>query len=146
MDTLEVPKPVAYVIDLVPPQYLEATWPHVVGWISSFVERSRGRCTLESVAKRFASNEWRLWVISHGKTLDGCVITRVYEADSGMRLCEILACIGSDASQWVHLRSEVEAWAAQNGCHRVQMWARKGWGKHVPEYQQTHVLLEKDLR
>lgn len=135
----------AFVIDLVPPEYLAGTWPHVVRRMQSFVERSHGRVTLDTTVQRLANREWQLWLVSHGKTVDGCVLTHVYTADSGMKLCEILACMGDDATRWVHLLRDIETWAAENGCYRVQAWARKGWAKHLADYKLTHVLLEKDI-
>lgn len=142
---IERPKGPHYVIDLVPIEYLRQVWPHVDRRIESFVERSHGRVTLESTIQRVANREWQLWLVSHGKTVCGCVLTHVYQSDSGMKLCEILACMGDDATQWVHLLDEIEAWAGANGCQRVQAWARKGWAKHLPDYKMTHVLLEKEI-
>jgi len=141
----ERPKGPVYVLDLVPPQHIASVWPHVNRRIQSFIDRSNGRHTLEATASRLANWEWQLWLVSHDKAVAGCVITQAYVSDGGLKICEILACMGDDATQWVHLLDEIEQWAAENGCKRVQAWARKGWAKHLPEYKLTHVLLEKDI-
>lgn len=142
---VDLPKGPSFVLDLVPRESLAAAWPHVSRRIQSFVERSNGRATMETVAQRLASREWQLWLVGNPDTVCGCVLTHAYLADSGMKICEILGCMGDDATQWLYLLDEIEAWAKENGCHRMQAWSRKGWAKRLPDYRLTHVLLEKDL-
>lgn len=108
--------------------------------------RSGGEMTLESIAAELARKRWQLWLVgSPNGVVAGCVITHVGETDGGVRICEIMACLGEDATQWMHLLAEIEGWAKANGCVRVKTWARKGWAQRLRDYRLTHVLLEKDL-
>ena len=134
-----------FVLDLVPREALRAVWPHVNRRIMSVVEGSRGELTIESVLRRLASNQWQLWVVSEGPHVVGIVITEIGVTDSGMRICNVKSCVGEDATQWLHLLSDIEGWAKANGCVRISTWARKGWAKRLKHYNLTHVMLERDL-
>jgi hypothetical protein len=41
---------------------------------------------------------------------------------------------------------EIERWAMSINCVAMEIRGRKGWVRALPEFKQTGVLLEKDLR
>ena len=128
----------------VPISYLREVWPHVAGMLGSVVERSDGCWTLANMAQKLTAEEWQLWVIYDGE-YRGVLATELFFEASGMKKARVVFCTGVGAKQWVKLLSEIESWAQDQGCERIEMIARKGWARHLEDYKMTHVLLEKDL-
>ncbi len=112
--------------------------------LEAVVDRSNGVWTVPAMLRLFATKRWYLWVVWDG-TVRGIVGTEIHTVPSGKHICSIRFCTGRGAKDWTHLLSEIEAWARDNDCARIDMLARKGWAKHLPEYRLTHVQLEKDL-
>lgn len=123
----------------------------VQGRLASVAERSRGRWTVETLAKDLCADRMQLWLIvdTDGRQtpedIRGIVITEIFETETGIRICNILAGTGDGAAGWLHLIADLETWARSEGCHRMEAWARKGWARRLPDYLMTHVKLEKDL-
>jgi hypothetical protein len=134
-----------FILDLVPREAFNDVWPYVQLRLMNMADRSRGEMTIRTIAYRIGTGHWQLWLVTEGKEVAGCVITEIGAADSGMKICTVKACIGEDATRWLHLLSEIEEWARANGCQRINAWARRGWAKRLPHYEMTHVLLERDL-
>lgn len=128
----------------VPVPYLRQVFPHVVGMLSSVVDRSDGRWTLEDMAGRFVRGEWQMWVVYDGE-YRAVLATELFIEASGMKNARVVFCTGIWAKQWVGLIAQIEDWARDMGCRKLEMLARKGWARHLEDYKLTHVQLEKDL-
>ncbi|CAN0493160.1 unnamed protein product, partial [Phaeothamnion confervicola] len=61
------------------------------------------------------------------------------------RVARIVGCVGEHRAKWVHLISEIQDWSRSQGCVAMEIVARKGWAKALPDFQMTHVILESDL-
>ncbi len=135
---------VAPVLQAIPPQHLGEVFPLIASLMESISERSKGRYSVPGMLERIACNEWQLWIVWDG-SVRAIVGTELYRDVSGMKCCMIRFATGREAAGWTHLLSQIEAWARDEGCARMDMIARKGWAKHLPEYRMSHVFLEKDL-
>lgn len=71
--------------------------------------------------------------------------TELYTDVGGNRCCMIRFCSGEGANDWLHLLVKIELWAKAEGCKFLDMDARKGWAKHLPDYKVTHWVLQKAL-
>lgn len=131
-------------LQAIPPEHLGDVFPMIKDLMEGVAERSNGVLTVPAMLHAFAHKKWFLWVVWDG-SVRGIVGTELHIARSGMRICSIHFCTGHGAKDWTHLLSEIEDWARANDCTRIDMLARKGWAKHLPEYRMSHVLLEKDL-
>lgn len=96
------------------------------------------------MAQNLLKGDWQLWVVWDG-TVRAIVITELYKDVSGMKCCMIRVCTGNGAKDWSHLIGFIEDWARGQGCERLDMLARKGWAKRLPDYHLTHIMLEKVL-
>lgn len=128
----------------IPPQAVANVLPMVRGMLDGIAERSRGRWSVSGLFQKFIQAEWQLWMVWDGRPR-AVVGTELYLEMTGMKCCMIRFCTGSGAAEWSHLLSRIEDWAAEQGCERLDMLARKGWAKHLPDYKLTHVELERDL-
>jgi len=132
------------IVRQIPPALLESVWPHVVDKIAGVVERSDGRWTIEDIAGRLLQQQWQLWVVWDG-TWRAVLATELCREASGLQVARIVFTTGSGADRWTHLIADIETWAKDQGASKLEMMARKGWARRLPEYKMSHVLLEKDL-
>ena len=128
----------------IPPEHLGEVFPMVRELLEKVAERSEGRYSVPGMLERFARPEWILCLAWDG-SVRAIVGSELYRDVSGMQCCMIRFATGRGAAGWTHLLAEIEDYARANGCQRLDMLARKGWAKHLPDYRMTHVALEKDL-
>lgn len=142
----EVPSP-EWQITMVRADALEQVWPYVVGLVDGLPEDSNGSYTVEGIVDRLLDGTWQLWVVTKGslETTAAIVGTEVYTSMAGDKVCTLHFCKGSHAKQWTHLLRVIEDAARSIGCVKIEMTARKGWAKRLPDYRMTHVILERPL-
>jgi len=128
----------------VPVKYLKETWPYVHGLVQSVTDRSEGRWPVRFIAEKLARAQWQLWVVYDGQ-YRAIVGTELFEEPNKAKHARIVFCTGLGAKSWTPLIAEIEAWAKDNGCVKLEMLARKGWARHLEDYKITHVMLEKAL-
>ena len=126
---------------------LEAVWPYVVGLVEGLPDDSAGSYTVDGIVDRLLEGTWQLWVVTRGSldTTAAIVGTEVFTNMAGDKVCTLHFCKGTHAKQWTHLLETIERAARAIGCVKIEMTARKGWAKRLPEYRMTHVILEKAL-
>jgi hypothetical protein len=134
----------APVLQRIPGEHLARVWPLVEQWFVDVASRSRGEYTAPAMAKKITDGDWQLWVIWDGEVL-AVGATELYFALSGDKYCGVRFLTGEHSYKWIHLMGEIEAWAKNEGCKKVQLIARKGWARRMPDYAMTHVMLEKDI-
>ena len=131
-------------LQAIPPAHIAEVLPMVLPLMEAICERSAERYSVPGMIDRFVKGEWILWIVWDG-SVRAIVGTELYRDVSGLKCCMIRFATGRQAATWTHLLAEIEDWARENGCRRLDMLARKGWAKHLPEYRMSHVFLEKDL-
>lgn len=127
------------------PDTLEELWPHALPHLKRFSKETLLLNT-EEIYEAVKTNDKQLWMAERGGEVVLVVVTEVWTAESG-RICTIR--IGSGTAGHEVLRSmcdEIEAWARSIGCVGMEICGRKGWSRVLDGFQQTGVILEKDLR
>jgi len=132
---------------MIPKEHVGRVLPMILSKLEDVAERSRGRMSVPAMMDQFATGQWQLWIIwddvAQGpKAVFG---TEIYRELSDLWICGVRFLTGEDSGRWLYLVDQLEAWARANGCSRLDIVARKGWAKKLPDYKLTHVLLEKDL-
>lgn len=126
---------------------LETLWPLTWPYLAGAILRSRGRFSDDGVRNLLETGAWLLWaaIDDVDNKVFGVAVTEILRYPSGKKIVNIPICTGVDASKWTMLISELEKWAVSEGAASIQAWARRGWAKRLPDYEMTHVLLEKEL-
>lgn len=63
-----------------------------------------------------------------------------------MRVCRIWLASGDMDELVADMLPQVEAWAASNGCRRVEIVGRRGWKRKLPDYcEAPQVVLHKEI-
>ena len=81
------------------------------------------------------------------KKLYGVVITEVIQRPL-QKCCYIRIMTGHHREKWQHLIKELEKFAYENDCDKMELIARPGWEKVLRNfrYKKSHILLEKQLK
>lgn len=133
-----------YVLQQIPKQHVRDVYPLVRDLMRKVCARSDGRYAEAPIARKLLAGDWQLWLVWNG-SVKAIVVTELYLDVSGLKCCMIRVCTGRGAKDWTHLIADIEDWARREGCAKLDMIARKGWARELPDYRMTHVMLEKDL-
>lgn len=113
-------------------------------YIESFVERAKGRFSLEDVFNRIKEGNWTLWVVHEDFNLKAVLITQMILYPKIKEL-QIIMCVGDEYKNWYHLVSKMKEYAKLIGCKKLTAITRPGWEKIMTDFNKTHVYLEIDL-
>lgn len=122
----------------IPPDTVSTFWPHVKSIVKRAIDR--GHTDWGFLESNLFTGAWLLWLIWDGKQIRGAVVTGLV-GDA----CEIVACAGDGFRDWIHLLSEIEAYARTEGKSSMRLIGRRGWSRVLPDYKPTLVMLEKRL-
>lgn len=117
-------------------------WPHIQSFLQSAVDR-HGGWTLTAL-RRVVDSGGLLWVITDDRPV-ASVVTILTENHRGEKLCEVLACGGKRMNEWTHLMTDLEAYARAEGCNKISLSGRRGWGRMFQGFTEAHVTYEKRL-
>lgn len=129
----------------VPPEHVETTFRILRDEVASIVARSNGRFLTQDLAAAIIAGEMLAWVVVTDDHRLLAVVLAEIRVYPRTKVCRLVACAGRERKKWLHLLSEIEAWAASVGCTQMHAEARKGWAGELTEYKVTHLILEKDI-
>lgn len=145
-DSSSSPDPEAPRLYYVPPGPATLFW---FGKVSTFFQRALLRTNrqqqIEEILGRVLVGDADLWVVLGEENETLCALTTRIMHSAQAKWCVIDACGGKDMRRWIHLLKEIESWARSNGCTRMQVPGRTGWGRVLPEYEHAYCVLEKEL-
>lgn len=125
------------------PDGVLAVWPHARGYVLSAVRYEDPEYSELDILNFLMSGGLTLFVMEAEKILGGVVVS--IHAYPNTKRCRIRWCGGEDMEDWIALLSEIEEWAAQQGCTSVRISGRKGWERVLPDYSHAGVILVKRL-
>lgn len=88
----------------------------------------------------------QLWMTEGDGRVQAVVITQIYPTMKGPICCVWAACGESGIEKLLDVLAEIEKWAISLDCVAIEIRGRKGWRRVLPEFEQTGILLEKNLR
>lgn len=139
----------------VPREHLFMCWRAAKDMLEPAIKRSGGWLTTISVVRALENRAMQLWLIFNdcgvkdGETKPiAAAVTEIVTAPSGLKLVRIVLAGGEQRELWTRAISDtVGAWAKENGCKRLQMVGRLGWGPVLAKegWDKTGVVMELDL-
>ena len=125
----------------VPSTLVDQHWQEVEG----YVQKACKRGPLDGTPDEYKTNCERgfnqLWLVRHPNTNTcGAIVTGI---SSGV--LEGLIVAGDDMPEWIHLLSQIEDWAREQGCSKVRAYTRKGMTKRMTTYSTRGIIIEKVL-
>lgn len=127
---------------------LQAMWPLVSPLIQKAVDYSEGTTTLEETASDLIVKHKQLWVVvADDKTIKAALVTSLQRFVTGIKQANVILLGGEKGhlKDILELLPQFETWAKAEGCNRVRFTLRKGWAKHLPEYELVAYIMSKDL-
>lgn len=119
-------------------------WFDRLRWhFDSFVERSSGANTLESIIQSIMTEDTQCWVVTIAGAVRACALTHISN-DAG-KTCVVLACAGEGFQDWFEiLVKTLYSWSKEVGSNKFEVHARPGWEKPLKHLgmKKTHIVME----
>lgn len=128
----------------IPAHVIDDVWDEVRPWIAAACKTARGKFDENDIRIGLLERDDQLW-IWRSPTAYAIGITRITNYPK-QRVCTIRIVTGRNRREWEkECIAAIERWAKAQGCDAMELQARPGWEKALPEYDKTHVYLEKRL-
>lgn len=127
------------------PDKLIASMADFYPLINDATQYSIGKFGGVDVIRLIMNGTFQLWG-AVGDSLRGIAITEIVNFPQ-KKVCRFLCCTGHEASDWIGLIEEIEAWAVTVGCKSFQAECRPGWERYLKPfgYEKHHVIMNKEL-
>ena len=128
----------------IPAHLVDEVWDEVRPWIAAACKRSRGKFDENDIRIGLLERDDQLW-IWRSPTAYAVGITRILPYPK-QKVCTIRIVTGRNRKEWEkECIAQMEQWAKAQGCAAMELQARPGWESALPDYDKTHVYLEKQL-
>ncbi len=127
----------------VPAVQIPPLWPRIEPLVRRGLAHADGRYRPEDLLRGLLGRDMQLWLVA-GDGIEAVCITEIVRYPR-QRRCNLFLCAGTGMRRWVPLRETIERWARAQGCVAIELQGRPGWSRVLRDYQQTHVLLRKEL-
>ena len=105
---------------------------------------ARGLTSFSAIEKAILSGDMLLWVVWDGTQILAAAVTQLTGEDN-RKVGTIVALGGTCLDRFAHLRSTLEDHFRDEGCAISRVFGRKGWARHLKDYEMTSLVLEKAL-
>lgn len=128
----------------VDPKRVHEIWPHVFALLKAACRRT-GLNAFADIEGDVLAGRSLLWIARNGRTVEAAAATILINSEIG-KVCIITVCGGSGMKRWLPLIEQIEGYAKREGCARVRIYGRKGWGRVLEGYEEKHIIMDKELR
>ena len=131
----------------IPAKHVNDIWFMIEPLIIEAITEDNERYTVDAIKDLAVIDRWQTWVAwdIEKKIVKVVAFTELYNELSGLRVASIRFLYGRDRKEWLDLLPVLEERMAGADVQMMEVWARRGWLRELPQYKMTHVLLEKDL-
>lgn len=128
-------------LDQVPFHEVDTFYPFVEEWLQQAIDFAGDRYADGEVLRDCKRGTRQLWLVWENNIL-GAVVTKIF---GRARVCQIELCAGEGIDEWLHLLSELEGWALNQGCAEMEVVGRLGWIKKLKDYDKRAIIMRKKL-
>lgn len=100
-------------------------WPFVEPWVE-LAASDTASWSASDWRRKIETQHAQLWLIRLGSVLTGVIISEIYDTAAG-KTCALPIVGGSHLKESLPVLDEIEAWAKEQGCTRLQGDGREGW-------------------
>jgi hypothetical protein len=125
------------------PQDVREVWPRVEPLVVRAIERANGDFGIDDVLASLQAGSRQLFVT--WPALDAIAITQSEKRHGGLVL-HVFAMAGRLPTNWRGILSNLEQWAADQGCIAVELRGRRGWARLMPDYDASMVFMRKEIQ
>lgn len=128
----------------VDPQRIHDIWPHVSPLLRAACFRT-GLNAFSDIETDVLGGSSLLWIAWNGHGIEAAAATVLINSEIG-KVCVITVCGGSGMKRWLPLIGQIENYAKSEGCTRVRIYGRKGWLRVLDDYEQKHLIMDKEVQ
>ncbi len=140
-----VDTPTLHKVKGIPASQVSKVWAKVRPLIRNGLKRSGGRLSETTVYDALVNGQMRLWIGVRNDEVEMVMVTWIATYPTGFKCLQVVLLAGSRPEAWLQFEPELEAWAREQGCHRIEAWARPGWERVLKHYRKRYVMLEREL-
>lgn len=132
---------------LIHPSNVDNVWHLVAPWIAQAIGQEDTWTDLSTIHERAKQGIARIWIGENLKhEIDVVLVSETWHMD-GRQILVLRWLAGKNMEEWLQDISVVEAFAAANGFHAVQIWGRPGWIKAMKPlgYKHEFAVVSKPL-
>jgi|SaaInlStandDraft_4_1057021.scaffolds.fasta_scaffold137265_2 hypothetical protein len=132
---------------IVPKQEIDTVWLMVSGFVDAALQHSNHEIDTDTVYFYLKDGRMNLWVLAMEEgAVMGAVVTEFIKYPL-MNVCRIVALGGHRMEVWLHHVSEIEAWAREHDCSRMDTMCRIGFEKRIKHlgYAKDYIHMGKAL-
>ena len=135
----------------IPSHEVGGIWPAVRDLVKIAADMSGGRHSIETVKAATQDQRQQLWCVVNDTgprpRIVAVLITEIKVCDTGLKLCELVLLAGRQRDKWIHLIKDIERWAHDEGCAKIQAMGRQGWVRVMKEWDWSGqwIMIDKDL-
>jgi hypothetical protein len=131
----------------VPAPEVESNWHFADAWVRAAVEEGALLETSDSYKARCLDASAQLWLIEDQGQCIGAMVTEVYDTPKGLTCAVPVISAVSFDDALVPLFSELETWARNEGCVRLEGFGRFGWIRALKPHgwRPLAAVIEKDI-
>jgi hypothetical protein len=124
-------------------QDVREVWSRVEPLVVRALQRANGDFGIDDVLASLQAGSRQLFVT--WPALDAIAITQNEKRRSGLVL-HVFAMAGRLPANWRDILSNLEQWAADQGCIAVELRGRRGWARLMPDYDASMVFMRKEIQ
>lgn len=130
----------------IPKDMLAEFWPVILKHVETGCAYSGGRFTPDAILAAGTTGEMQVFLAVRGDTeIVGVGVTCLSHYPTGLKVCDVLIVGGATAGLWADMQHPLTRWAKGEGCERIQMVGRKGWGKALPDWKVVATMYEREI-
>lgn len=140
--------PLPIVFTGIPADRCDEFWPLIEPILLRVIARTEGRHSWLSVKNAIRDRHWQLWAAFSDATMTRCIAamtSQILTYSTGVTELEVTLAAGDVIPACLPCLDVVGAWAKSQGCQAMTLNGRKGWGKMLPSYEESAVILRKSL-
>ena len=135
-------------ISYVPPQDVGLIWKQIEPLLLKPLEIDGFAYMPKDIFDSILKKKMQLWISWNGKTnvVEAAIVTEIIDYPR-LRSCRYFLAGGTNMKSWFNpMKEQIELWAIQNNCQRIELVGRKGWVKWLKDYKQKHIILMKEFK
>ena len=126
---------------------IDKVWPLAKELVHKACIRAGGFTSEEHIKENCKQGTMQLWLAVTDTNEILCVGVTEIRDYPNYKVCDAKIVTGKRYKEWFDQIDKVAEWAKEQGCKKMELFARPGWEKIMKPkgYVKTHVQIEKDL-
>lgn len=125
---------------------VDKVWSLAEPWVQKACE-TNGGFDAKHILEFLKSGHMQLWMAIGEDNKVFCVCVTEIRQYPNFKVCDLRITTGEQYERWVGFMDSICKWARQNGCKKMEVFARPGWERILKQqgFRKTHVQIEKEL-